>query len=413
MNERKFILASPEEIKNAKTTDIYFFRTLDILKKEGLDDVEVNAEVSVSGFPRRPKKYPWAVLGGLKDIAKLFEGIPVNIDAIPEGTIIFDRDINGVRVPIMNIQGKYSDFLLYETPMLGFLASGTGFATKAARIRKAAGKALVLSFGARRNHPALAPFIDYYAYIGGCDGVSAVLSAEILGKKPSGTMPHSLLIIFRFMKGDHKYGWIAFDKHMPKDVPRILLSDTFFDEVEEAIRGVEAVGPEKVWGVRFDTPSSRRGNFPEIVREAIWKLKTKGYENIKIFVSGGIDEDTIPDLIKAGAIGFGVGSSISNAPLIDFAMDITAIKKDDTWIPITKRGKYDGIKQVWRCYTDSGFYDIVLRENEKPNCKNAEKLMKPLIRDGEIVYEWPSVDEIRNKVLQQLEYLDLDKKPWD
>ena len=415
MEEDGFIIAKPDEIKSGKTTDIYFYRTREILRKDGLDNIEVNAEISVSSFPKIPFKYPWVVVGGLRDMAKLFEGLNVDIDAVPEGTIIFDKDINGIRTPIMNIRGPYGEFVLYETPMLGFLASGSGFATKAARIRKVAGdKALILSFGARRNHPALAPFIDFYAYIGGCDGVSVVLSAEKIGKKPSGTMPHSLLIIYRFEKGDHKYGWIAFDKHMPKEVPRILLSDTFYDEVEEAVRGIEAIGRDKVWGVRFDTPKSRRGDFPSIVREAIWKLKTKGYANVKIFVSGGLNEDTIPELVRAGAIGFGVGSAISNAPLIDFAMDITAIKKDDVWMPITKRGKFDGIKQLWRCRRDDGsFFEIVTRWDEKPDCKDAELLMKPLVRSGKIVADFPSVDEERKYVLDQLKYLDVNKKPWE
>jgi len=415
-DDRLFILASPNEIKDGKVTDIYFIRTLEILKKDGLADTYVNAEVSVSSFPKRPIKYPWAILGGLRDVAKLFEGLKVDIDAMPEGTLFFDKDINGIRMPVMNIKGPYGEFLIYETPMLGFLAAGTGFATKAARIRKAAGdKALILSFGARRNHPILAPFIDFYAYVGGCDGVSVVVSAEkFLNKKPSGTMPHSLLIIYRHKMGDHKYGWMAFDKYMPSEVPRILLADTFLDEVEEALRGVETIGVDRIWGVRFDTPGSRRGDFSSIVREAIWKLKSRGYDRVKIFVSGGLDEDTIPDLVKAGAYGFGVGSSIANAPFVDFALDITAIRENDEWKPLTKRGKIDGIKQVWRCWRDNGsFYDIVLREGEKPDCDNAEPLLKPLIRNGKIVMEFPDPDEERRYVLDQLKAIDLNKKPWE
>lgn len=410
-----FIMASDKEIKEGKTTDIYFIRTVKILKEDGLDKVNVHAELTVSSLP---KGYPWGFLGGLRDTIKLLEGLPIDVDAVPEGSVIFDKDYYGVKVPIMTIRGPYAEFAIYETPLLGFLAFGSGVLTKTARLRKIAGKNIVLlSFGARRMHPALSPFIDFYAYIGGCDGISSVLSAEkFLNTKPTGTMPHSLLIIYRVIKGDHGLAWKAFDKYMPPDVPRIMLTDTYYDEVEESIRAVEYVGKDRIWGVRLDTPSSRRGKFEEIVKEVIWELKARGYDNVKIVVSGGIDEDVIPKLVKVGVKAFGIGTAIATAKIIDIAMDIVAVEKNGRWVPCAKRGKFSGVKKVYRC--NDCLIDIVKLEGEKtpkcPKCgKEMEPLLKPMIRNGKIVYKFPTPKEEREYVLKQLEKLDLNKKPWE
>jgi len=398
----RFIYADYESLKKGRTTDIYFIRTIKILQEEKLDRVEVNAEFTPSGFP---DNYPWAVLGGLRDVAKLLEGLPVDVDALPEGTVFFEKDYYGVKEPVMAIRGPYASFAIYETPILGFLASGSGIATKAARIKRLAGDKVVLSFGARRTHPAVSPFNAFYAYIGGCDGVSCVMGAEeFLGMKPMGTMPHSLMIIFKVFRGDHAEAWKAFDKYMDPDVPRIMLVDTFYDEKYEALMAAEKLG-ERLFGVRLDTPSSRRGSFASIVKEVKWELKLRGYENVKIVVSGGIDEDVIPELIKAGVDGFGVGSAIANARIIDIAMDITAVKKDGKWMPITKRGKYSGIKKLYRCM--DCFVDVVSpAESPPPKCpkcgKEMENLLKPLIRKGKVVTAFPSPKEERDYVLKQV-----------
>ncbi|HDJ97015.1 MAG TPA: nicotinate phosphoribosyltransferase, partial [Thermofilum sp.] len=267
---KRFLYATFDELKNAETTDVYFIRTKKILKEKGLYDTRVYMEVTVSSFP---DNYKWAVYAGLREVVKLFEGLEgVNLYSIPEGTVLKSRDYYGYRIPVMVVEGPYGVFVEYETPLLGFLASASGIATKAARVKKAAGDSIVLSFGARRQHPALAPFVEYYAYIGGADGVSAVKGAELLGIEATGTMPHSLLIIFRAVKGDHTQAWLAFDEVVDPKVKRIALVDTFLDETEEALRAAKLLG-ERLWGVRLDTPSSRRGDFAEIIREVKWKLK--------------------------------------------------------------------------------------------------------------------------------------------
>jgi len=410
-NDTRFIIAHSEDIKNGKVTDIYFVRTVDILKKDNLDSTVVAAEFTVSSLPT---SYKWLVFAGVREALKLLEGLPVDVYALPEGTIVPPRDINGIKIPVMLIKGPYGSFAILETPVLGFLAAGSGYATKAARIRKIAGnKVTIINFGARRTHPAIAPFCDFYSYIGGFDAVSCIIGAEFLGKNPVGTMPHALLIIYKFTKGDHAEGWKAFDKYMPKDVPRIMLVDTFSDEVDESIKAIESVGLDRVFGVRLDTPGSRKGNFADIIREVKWKLKQRGYDKVKIFASGGVNENSIRELIQAGAEGFGIGSAVANAPYIDFAMDIVAIKKKEVWIPITKRGKFDGVKQVWRYVENDKVYYIVLPENIKPENTKAEPLLVKIMERGKIITKLPEPDDVRKYVLSQLELLDINKLPWE
>ncbi len=397
----RFIYATNEEIKAGKTTDVYFTRTKKILEAYGLDDTIVHMEVTVSKLPR---DYVWGVFAGLREVLKLLKGRKVTVRSFPEGEIFKPRDFRGYKIPLMTLEGPYGEFLELETPLLGFLASASGIASKAARVKRAAGDKIVLSFGARRQHPALAPFVEFYAYIGGADGVSAIEGAEALGIKPTGTMPHSLMIIFRAKKNDHTLAWKAFDDVVEKDVKRIALVDTFFDEAEEALMAAKLLG-DKLWGVRLDTPGSRRGNFAEIIREVRWKLDVNGFKHVKIVVSGGINEYTIPELIKAGAEAFGVGASIAAAPPIDFALDITAVKIDEKWVPLSKRGKLAGRKQVYRC--KNCLADLVLPIGEPvsrcPVCGGEiNPMLETYMERGEIVKEPEPTEEVKKRVLSRI-----------
>ena len=192
---------------------------------------------------------------------------------------------------------------------------------------------------------------------------------------------------------------------MPPEVPRICLCDTFWDEVEESITAVKVLGPENIWGVRLDTPGSRKGNFAAIVREVKWKLEQEGYKNVKIFLSGGIDEDNIEELIKAGAEGFGIGSAVASAPPVDFAMDVTAVKVNGKWISIAKRGKFSGIKNVWRKKENGKIKYYVLPEGKE--LSSGEPLMEKYIENGKIIKKLPSPDELREYVLKQLDYFEV------
>jgi nicotinate phosphoribosyltransferase len=390
---RKFNVASDEEIKSGGTTDIYFVRTSQVLRAKGLDGTRVVAEVTTGGLPER---WPWGVLCGLDEVAALFEGCPVDVYALPEGTIFRPQDHFGNRLPVMVIDGPYGKFCELETPLLGLICQASGVATMAARLRKLAWEKLLVSFGIRRVHPALSPMIDRAAYIGGFDGVSSLSGAKKIGKEPMGTMPHALIVVF----GDQVKAWKAFDQVIPREVKRVALVDTYFDEKAEALMAAEALG-ENLWGVRLDTPSSRRGNFSEIVKEIRWELNIRGHKKVKIIVSGGINDQNISELVKAGVDGFGIGTSLSNAPTIDFALDIVEINGR----PVAKRGKLGGRKLVWRCR--KCLEDVVLPARERrPRCPvcggRTSPLLVPLIKEGKIVSGQESVDEIRSYVLSQL-----------
>jgi nicotinate phosphoribosyltransferase len=383
-------VATDDDILSGRTTDVYFQRTVEVLKNAGLSDVKVRAEFHVSSLP---KDYKWAVFTGLKEVIEVLRGRRVTLYAMPEGTVFYENE------PVMVIEGPYLEFAVLETAILGILRHYSSISTKAARIKKLIGDKTCLFFGARALHPAIQPMADRAAYIGGCDGVATVLGAEMMGIKPSGTMPHALMIIFKAVMGDHTLAWVWFDKTMPTDVPRIVLADTFLDEREEALLAAKLLN-DRLYGVRLDTPGSRRGNMRRIVEEVRWSLDLHGYKHVKIFVSGGLDEPQITAL-KDVADGFGVGTSIAFPPSVDLSMDIVEVEVNGKWVPITKRGKLPGFKQVYKC----GTRHVVVKWDEPATC--GEPLLVKWIENGVVVRTPPSEGEIREYVLRQLKELDL------
>jgi nicotinate phosphoribosyltransferase len=395
---RPFHVASDQEIKQGKTTDIYFVRTEQVLEAKGLEKTPVTAEVTSGSLP---ESWPWGVMCGVEEVALLFRGIPVDVYSMPEGTVFHPTDFHGFHEPVMRIEGPYGRFCLYETPLLGLMCQASGIATRAARMRKiAAGKQLV-AFGVRRMHPALSPMIDRAAYVGGFDAVSCLTGAKLIEAEPVGTMPHSLIIVF----GDQVEAWKAFDSVVEKNVPRVALVDTYSDEKMEAVAAAEAL--KSLEAVRLDTPASRKGDFAELVREVRWELNIRGYSHVKIFVSGGLNERSVGQLSSAGADAFGVGTYISNSPTVNFAMDIVEMSGK----PCAKRGKLGGKKEVWRCR--ACLADTVLPYSSvQPKCprcgSKTERMLKPLVKKGKIVSKLPRPREIRRQVLKQLEKLSLE-----
>lgn len=315
---RRLFSASEEEIIKGQTADIYFERTYRVLDSVGLLNTPVVGEV----FTRKS-----AYLGGVKEVLNLLWGKKVRIYSLEEGEHIEEKEV------VMRIEGPYGEFGIYETAILGILASSTGWVTAARECKEASKGKPVLSFGARHVHPAVASVMDRAAIIGGVDGVSSILGAELVGIIPSGTMPHSLILII----GDTVEAARVFHKTHP-NIPLVVLVDTFKDEAEEAIRVAREFG-KTLYGIRLDTPGERGGVTPELVREVKARLIQEGFDYVKIFVSGGLNPERIKLLSEAGADVFGVGSYISGAPPIDMTLDLKIVKGK----PIAKRGRIPGI----------------------------------------------------------------------
>ena len=324
-----FTTADPQEILDGKITDVYFERALTILQAKNINPL-VKAEFIAKGFP---SGWKWALFTGIDEAMYLLKQLKITVRAMREGTIFYPYE------PVVEIEGRYQDFCVFETAILGLLCQASGIATKAARVKNLAQGRLVMSFGARRMHPILAPMIERNAFLGGCDGVSVVKSGEVIGEDPMGTMPHALIICM----GSTAEALKAYDEILEPKIKRVALIDTFLDEKFECINVAEALG-RKLFAVRFDTPSSRRGNFYRLLEEVRWELNLRGYGHVKFFVSGGINEADIPGLNPV-VDGYGIGTSISNAPVIDFGMDIVTVNGK----PLAKRGKWSGSKRVLVC----------------------------------------------------------------
>ena len=101
---RTFFVATEEEIKKGKTTDIYFERTAQILKEKNISK-KVVAEVTCGSIPN---EWPWGILLGTEDVARLFEGIPVSVYSLREGTFFRAKDQKGVRTPVKTIVSTFN-----------------------------------------------------------------------------------------------------------------------------------------------------------------------------------------------------------------------------------------------------------------------------------------------------------------
>jgi nicotinate phosphoribosyltransferase len=366
----RFGTVRDETIKQGNCTDIYFVRTEEILSRDAINP-EVCMEVTASALSDT-----WAVFCGLNDVITLLEGLPITVDAMPEGTIFFPYE------PVIRISGKYRDFCRFETAILGFLCHASGIASAAAHIMLSARGRPVFSFGSRRQHPAIASMIERSAWIGGVDGVSNISAPK--GMPVVGTMPHAFVMCY----DKPEDAWSAFDKYAPKDIPRIMLCDTWCDEKSESVRAAECGAT----AVRLDTPRSRRGNMQAIIDEVRWELDTHGHSGVKIFLSGGVTRKDVI-LYRHCVDAFGIGGAIANAPVTDFGMDIVEINGK----PKAKRGKRSGIKQVYRM--PDGRHQVLPVTSPVPS--GGSPLIERCIDKGRIV-RTTDMQEARERVQEQL-----------
>ncbi|WP_393970871.1 nicotinate phosphoribosyltransferase [Oxyplasma meridianum] len=386
-NTYRFNTATDKQIKEGLASDVYFTRTLNEVKKSDSDKT-VAAEITVSG-----PLGGWFAFCGLDEVIDLLKGLDVDLYSIPEGSMIPPKDDRGIPVPVMRMEGKYSEFGKFETSLLGFICQATGICTYSTRIKAILGETPFFSFGIRRMHPAISPMIDRAAYIGGAAGVSGILGAQLIGQDPVGTMPHALSLLV----GDDS-AWKLSASDTMEGQKKVLLIDTFMDEKFAAIKAAESING--LGYIRLDTPSSRRGNFASIVREVRWELNLRGFKAVKIMVSGGLNVDNISELKEAGAEAFGIGTSISSAKPYDFAMDIVEIGGK----PLTKRGKYSGKKDLYRC-EKCGSVRVEPESQHEYQCScgsTVPNLIRPILKHGTLVHKRENVQEIRNRCMKDL-----------
>ncbi|TET25480.1 MAG: nicotinate phosphoribosyltransferase, partial [Dehalococcoidia bacterium] len=215
-----------EAALSGETADIYFLRTVDILRAEG-----INPLATMEVFASRG-----GILCGIEEVKALLARVLPRTNrqvwALAEGEEMSTKEV------VVRITAPYQSYGLYETAICGILAHCSGWATAARECVEAAGGIPIISFGARHVHPSVAGIMDYSAIVGGCVGCSSIAGAKLTRVEASGTMPHSLILIM----GDTVKATLAFDKHMPDEIARVSLVDTFKDEAEESLRVAQALG---------------------------------------------------------------------------------------------------------------------------------------------------------------------------
>jgi nicotinate phosphoribosyltransferase len=201
--------------------------------------------------------------------------------------------------------------------------------------------------------------------------------------------------------GDTVEATRAFRNIIAKKTKCISLIDTFNDEKFEALNVARGMG-KALYGMRIDTPASRRGDLAAILAEVRWELDLRGFKQVKIFVIGGLDELKIAEL-NPWTDGYGIGTRIAGAPVVDFSYDIVEI--DGT--PVAKRGKEAGAKKLMRCPRCLG------RSNSPARAKavrcacgaRMESIHEVLMRDGKPVRRSDAVAKIRGRTLREVKKL--------
>ena len=368
--------------------------------------------------------------------------------AVPEGTPIFPEE------PIMTVRGPVMQAQFVETMILLLLNHQSLIATKASRIVRAADGRAVMEFGSRRAHgTASAIYGARAAYIGGCVGTACVAADESFGTPALGTMAHSWVQMF-----DSEYeAFRKFCEIYPTN--SVLLVDTYNvlkSGVPAAIKVFKELDPP-VKGIRVDS-----GDIAYLTKEARKMLDEAGLQDCKIVVSNSLDEYIIRSALLEGACidQFGVGEKLITAksdPVFGCVYKLSALEKDGEMIPKIKTseniGKINipGFKKVYRLFDKSSHRllgdVIMLHDEEAPSGDEyeifdpnaiwkrkkitnfyAEELLVKIFDGGKLVYDMPTLEEIKAHCADQQEkmwdemkrferpqiyYVDMSRKLWD
>ncbi len=345
-----------------------------------------------------------------------------NIDAVPEGSVVFPYE------PLLRIQGPLIQCQILESPLLNIINFPSLIATKAARICIAAEDESVLEFGLRRAQGIDGALTaSRAAYIGGCHATSNVLAGKIFGIPVKGTHAHSWIMVF----DDEQEAFQAFAESMPNQT--IFLVDTY-----NTIEGIKKAIQVGKWlktqgrhflGIRLDS-----GDLTYLSIQGRQLLDEAGFTDAKIVASNELDETVITELKRQGAkiSVWGVGTNLITAkdqPALDGVYKLSAIRDPGgPWEYKLKLSEQmvkvsnPGILQVRRFYSNGeniadAIYDIhhginqnnpiidpldpTRKKNISRNCQSRD-LLVPIFRNGQRVYDLPSLEACRQYTKHEL-----------
>jgi len=317
-----------------------------------------------------------------------------DVHAIPEGSVCFPNE------PLLRITAPLLQAQLVETRLINLLHYQTLIASKAARMVLAAPGKVLADFGLRTAHGAEAGLYSARAsYIAGFAGAANVLAGERYGIPIVGTMAHSFVQIH----DDEMGAFEDFARARPEGV--ILLIDTY--DTEAGARKVVELAPKlkadgiSIRGVRIDS-----GDLTAMARKVRAILDGGGLKDVIILVSGGVDEDVLQGMMKAGAPidGFGIGVNLAvsqDAPAFDCAYKLQEYAGKPKRKLSEGKATWPGRKQVWRAYDVQGRMsgDILSVESDK---QKGEPLIMPVMRGGKRIAPSPTLDEIRKRAAADL-----------
>ena len=321
--------------------------------------------------------------------------------SVPEGTIVFpDEPLIRVTAPIIEAQ-------LIETFILNTVNLQTMIATKASRVICAAQGRAVIEFGLRRTQGSDAGMkAARCSYLAGADGTSNVLAGMEYGIPIFGTMAHSYIMFF-----DREIdSFRAFAKTFPEN--STFLIDTY-DDLKGAENAATVAKELEKEGHRLNAVRLDSGDLLSLSKEVRQILDSHGLDYVKIFASGDLDEYVIESLLRKGAKidAFGVGTRMSTSydrPYVDVVYKLSGKVEDGVFVPAMKLSKgkitLPGKKQIFRQRDRKGKYvkDIVGLEDEKIR---GESLLVKVMENGKMVYDVPTLTEIRNATLKNLSEL--------
>lgn len=343
--------------------------------------------------------------------------LEIDVDAIDEGRVVFGGE------PLLRVTGPIAQCQLLESSLLNVINFETLIATKAARVREAAGSDSVLEFGLRR-----AQGIDgslsaaRAAYVGGADATSNVLAGKVYGIPVKGTHAHSWVMSY----DDEKDSFMSFARAMPNN--SIFLVDTY-DTIEGVKNAIEAglwlkSQGHQMAGIRLDS-----GDLAYLSIEARRLLDEAGLSSARIVASNDLDETLIQNLKQQGAKidVWGIGTRLVTAydqPALSGVYKLTAVREGNgPWKSKIKISEQiakvtnPGIHQVRRFEVDGLFAgDMIFEEPAAPTGEqvivdpldptrrkifskltSAEDLLKPVVRNGRVVANRPSLEAIRSR----------------